>query len=114
MTKFAVAILLALTMPASAEDLDSANHILPGCKGFLSRGSTPTLIESLQQGRCLGFIQGLVHGVGGKDFCLPKGVIAAQGVAVVIKYIEGRPERMHEQFGDLALEALKAAWPCKR
>jgi hypothetical protein len=35
-------------------------------------------------------------------------------VAVVIKYIEARPERMHERFGDLALEALTAAWPCKR
>jgi Rap1a immunity proteins len=35
-------------------------------------------------------------------------------MAVVIKYIEARPERMHEQFGKLALEALTAAWPCKR
>jgi Rap1a immunity proteins len=35
-------------------------------------------------------------------------------VAVVIKYIEARPERMHEPFADLALEALKAAWPCNR
>jgi hypothetical protein len=35
-------------------------------------------------------------------------------VAVVIKYIEARPERMHEQFGDLVFEALTAAWPCKR
>jgi hypothetical protein len=37
-----------------------------------------------------------------------------QAVAVVIKYIEARPERMHEPFGMLALEALTAAWPCKR
>jgi Rap1a immunity proteins len=37
-----------------------------------------------------------------------------QAVAVVIKYIEARPEMMHEQFGDLAFEALTAAWPCKR
>ena len=35
-------------------------------------------------------------------------------ISVVIKYIEARPERMHEQFGDLAIEALMAAWPCKR
>jgi Rap1a immunity proteins len=37
-----------------------------------------------------------------------------QAVAVVIKYIEARPEMMHEQFGDLAFEALTTAWPCKR
>ena len=37
-----------------------------------------------------------------------------QSVAVVVKYIQERPERMHEDFGKLALEALIAAWPCKR
>jgi hypothetical protein len=35
-------------------------------------------------------------------------------VALVVKYIEARPERMHEPFGVLALEAFKATWPCKR
>jgi hypothetical protein len=34
MIRYAVAILLlALTMPASAEDMNDANSILPGCKG---------------------------------------------------------------------------------
>ena len=37
-----------------------------------------------------------------------------QAIAVVVKYIEARPERMHEDFRALALEALTAAWPCKR
>jgi Ssp1 endopeptidase immunity protein Rap1a len=106
----AVAILLALTVPASAEDLNSANYMLPGCKGILDPESTATW----RQGRCAGFIDGLVHGVRGKDFCLPKGVTSGQGVAVVVKYIEARPERMHKSFGLLALEALMAAWPCKR
>jgi Rap1a immunity proteins len=110
MTKFAVVILLALTMPASAEDLRSANYILPGCKGFLVRESTPTLM----QGRCLGVIEGLGYGLGGQEICQPKGGEAGQAVAVVVKYIEARPERMHEPFVKLALEALTAAWPCKR
>jgi hypothetical protein len=35
-------------------------------------------------------------------------------VAVVVKYIEARPQRMDEDFGQLAIEALTAAWPCKR
>jgi len=40
MTKFAVAILLlALTMPASGQDRNSANYILPGCKSWLDRGT---------------------------------------------------------------------------
>jgi hypothetical protein len=36
-------------------------------------------------------------------------VTTGQAVAVVVKYIETRPERMHEDFGKLAIEGLKAA-----
>jgi Rap1a immunity proteins len=108
MTKgFAVAILCALTMPASAEDMNDANSILPGCKGTLGT-------QMWEQGRCAGFIEGLRYGVGGRDFCPLNGVTTVQSVAVVVKYIEARPQRMHEDFGKLAIEALKAAWPCKR
>jgi hypothetical protein len=32
---------------------------------------------------------------------------------VVVAYIERRPQRMHEDFGVLAVEALHEAWPCK-
>jgi hypothetical protein len=37
---------------------------------------------------------------------VPEGATPEQGVRVVIKYIEARPERMQEPFGKLALEAL--------
>ena len=110
LTRYAILILLALTMPASAVDLYSANYFLPGCKGQLNRESTSTW----RQGHCAGFIDGLVYGIAGKDFCPPNGVTTGQSIAVVIKYIEARPERMHEPFGKLAEEALTAAWPCKR
>jgi hypothetical protein len=106
MTKFAIAILLlALTTAASAED--SANNFLPGCKGTLGT-------EMWEQRRCAGFIEGLEYGVGGRDFCPPNGVTTVQSVTVVVKYIEARPQRMHEDFGKLAIEAMQAAWPCKR
>jgi hypothetical protein len=118
MTKLVVAILLlALTMPASAEDMDivSANSLLPGCKGYLNRESTPTttINGASKAGACAGFVLG-VGWAGSSIVCLPQGVTPSQMVAVVVKYIEARPERMHEQFGKLALEALTAAWPCKR
>jgi hypothetical protein len=71
-------------------------------------------VSVYHQGRCGGYVAGLVYGVGGQEFCSPKGVSIDEAVAVVIKYIEARPERMHEPFGGLALEALIAAWPCKR
>lgn len=108
--RYAVAILIALTMPASAEDLNSANYFMSGCKGFLD-ASTPT-VNAVNQGLCAGFIAGI--GYAAASVCVPQGVTNNQAVAVVVKYIEARPERMHERFADLALEALTAAWPCKR
>jgi hypothetical protein len=109
MTKFAVAILLlALMMPASAEDMNSANYILPGCKP-LAPGSTATW----KHGLCAGFVAGVAF-ARKPIVCVPEEVTTGQVMAVVVKYIEARPERMHEGFGSLALEALTAAWPCKR
>jgi Rap1a immunity proteins len=111
--RYAVAILLALTTPASAQDTTTANQMLPGCKGLLDNRMTSG-VSVYQQGRCGGYVAGLVYGEGGQEFCSPKGVSIGQAVAVVIKYIEARPERIHEPFGKLALEALEEAWPCKR
>jgi hypothetical protein len=36
-----------------------------------------------------------------------------QGARIVVAYIEARPERMHEDWRKLALEALREAWPCR-
>ena len=111
--RYAVAILLALTMPAGAQDTTTANQMLPGCKGLLDHSMTSG-VSVYHQGRCGGYVAGLVYGVGGQEFCSPEGVTIDQAVAVVVKYIEARPERMHEHFGKLAQEAMMAAWPCKR
>ena len=109
MTRYAVAILLALTMPASAAD--PANLILPGCKVFLS-ATTP--MEHLSAGRCMGMVEGIAFmGFTEHLFCTPKEVTSGQALTVVIRYIEARPERMHEDFQKLALEALRTTWPCK-
>ena len=110
--RLAVAILLlALTVPASAQDRNSANYLLPGCKSWLD--SEKKLLAP-DEAFCVGFVVGLGYGVGGNHFCPPQGVTNNQVVAVVVKYIEARAERMHEDFGKLAVEALMAAWPCKR
>jgi hypothetical protein len=106
--RYAVAILFALTMPASAE-IYSANSILPGCKAIVA--DHPATFD---MGRCAGFVHALFFAVDGRHFCWPQGVTIGQAVAVVVKYIEARPERMHEHFGMLAIEAMREAWPCKR
>jgi Rap1a immunity proteins len=103
----AVAILLALTVPANAQN--SANEMLSGCKGLIG-DKTPPLREALRQGRCAGYVAGLVY-ARSVFLCVPEGAAPEQGVRVVIKDIEARPERTHEPFGKLALEALEEAWP---
>jgi Rap1a immunity proteins len=109
-TSLALAILLALTVPVSAQS--SANDMLSGCKGLIG-DKTPPLREALRQGRCAGYVAGLVY-ARSVFLCVPESATPEQGVRVVIRYIEARPERMHEPFGKLALEALEEAWPCKR
>jgi hypothetical protein len=113
MTKFVAAILLlALTVPASAEENPhSANSYMPGCRDFIADNWGR---DAYQRGKCIGFIAGLIYEAAETSFCLPRGATYEQGVRVVVAYIEARPQRMHESFGKLAHEALSAAWPCKR
>jgi hypothetical protein len=40
--------------------------------------------------------------------------INSQAVRIVVQFIDARPARLHERFTLLALEALTAAWPCKK
>lgn len=112
---------------ATAEDISSANYILPGCQDFLGLKQPDTG----RQGFCAGTVAGISFA--GKElhrlrpaypseseavtglYCLdiPEKVTLMQLVRSVIAYIEDRPARMHEPFVALALEALRTAWPCK-
>lgn len=92
-----------------AVDMGSANHIMPGCRSFTQ---TPAkgLEAAFLSGECMGIIETIV-GLG--LACAPKGSTHEQGVRVVVKYIDERPARTHENFMLLAQEALRAAWPCR-
>jgi Rap1a immunity proteins len=45
--------------------------------------------------------------------CVPRGVTPEQSVRVVIQYLTARPDRLHEPFIALAVEALAQTWPCR-
>jgi Rap1a immunity proteins len=108
----AAALAVTVTAAPAAEDVTSANFVLPHCRGFINRSIPNDPAALIAQGYCLGFIEGVVYG-GGKAICVPRGVTTGQGFKVVIAYIEARPARMHEPFRGLALEALRDAWPCR-
>jgi hypothetical protein len=42
----------------------------------------------------------------GKCAAVPTGVTYEQAIRVVVRYIDQRPQRMHERFEALAIEAI--------
>jgi hypothetical protein len=93
------------------QDLNSASFLMSGCRGFLEPDYTQiNLAESLEAGTCNGIVQGLLYAA--LFVCAPKDTTSEQAVRVVVKYIDDRPARLNENFKLLALEALRATWPC--
>src|SRR4051794_29885190 len=102
-----VGLLLGGVTGARAEqDRNSANFMMPAWRPAPD-GSGNEFLE----GVCYGIVNGISWMAG--SVCPPAGVTKEQGVRVVIRYIDARPSRMHEDFKVLALEALTAAWPCR-
>jgi Rap1a immunity proteins len=98
------------------QNIQSANYMVPACQNFLAHRNT-NFIDMLDQGVCVGTINGLSYLA---EFlpphlssCAPKEATAGQKIRVFLAYIQRRPQRMHEDFQDLAIEAFHEAWPCK-
>jgi hypothetical protein len=118
---------LATTAAGAAEaNRASANAIMPGCHSALNSKSFDNIYG---QGLCMGLVTGIGRTMEAVAAGLrlqpdpvlnlicadvPVGVTNGQMLRVVIAYIDARPTRMHENFNDLALEALSDAWPCSR
>jgi hypothetical protein len=123
----AAALVLTITAASAAEDISSANYMLPGCQAYADR--KPPYDRPFEQGLCAGTVRGIgfmgsstMETVDGRvvrtaiqEWCLdlPDAVTVRQMVRVVVAYIDARPARMHEDFRLLALEALRTAWPCR-
>src|SRR5262249_47024276 len=110
-----IAMLLAaaalMGSPAWAEDFNSGNYLMPGCRKYVM-GNYTSYIEAFMSGMCAGTVETLMTFSRVLDFCLPPGVTADQGMRVVVQYIDSHPERLQEYFKQLATDALKNAWPC--
>jgi hypothetical protein len=110
-------LVLALTQVglAAISRTQAMAETLAGCENFMRddpKDARPlSFREGYREGDCTGTIAGIEEAA--EDICQPDGVTFDQEVLVVVKYIEERPQPMHERFSKLAYEALKAAWPCK-
>ena len=102
------------TAEAVEPDYFSANYALPGCKKYIAEESALKVDEKIYlAGRCAGIIhvisQPFVNGCAN----IPAQATMQQVMRVVVRYIEARPERMHESFMNLAIEAVRDAW-CRK
>jgi hypothetical protein len=111
--------LMALSVTAAwAEDVSSANYVMPGCKYAVDPSparAVPGIVAI--GGFCLGQVSAIAA-LGGAGvlmirMCIPEGVTYVQMAGVTIRYIEARPQEMHEPFTGLAMAALADAWPCR-
>jgi hypothetical protein len=46
-------------------------------------------------------------------FCFPDDVTTGEAVQVVVVYLESTLSRLHEDFRQLAIDAMRQAWPCR-
>jgi hypothetical protein len=103
----AVIILTITTATAPAQNVSTANYMAPRCLAE----------NTIMQAWCIGNVQA-VRFLGSAlpaplTSCVPAGVTHEQTMIVAVRYIQARPQRMHEPFIALATEALAAMWPCK-
>jgi len=129
---FGAALALTVTAAGAAENVHSANYMLPHCRNFVDRKS----VDLFNQGICAGLVEGIAVPGGlvilyalpsdydkpephlrdlQRMLCIdaPDEATVEQMVRVVVAYIDARPARMHEDFRNLAREALRTAWPCR-
>lgn len=102
---FIAALIASGEVALAQNDATSANYLMPRCRAFIGPAS--------RQDRCTGIVEGLVFA--GKDVgvCAPRASTLEQSIRIVLQYIESRPAKRYDNFIALALEALKARWPCK-
>jgi hypothetical protein len=93
-------------------DFSSGNYIMPGCRVVLEPDPPRDMDTRFLSTQCRAIVDRLIYASSSK-VCPPEDA-REQSVRVVVKYIDSRPARMHENFMALALEALQAAWPCKK
>jgi Rap1a immunity proteins len=111
------ALLLLATCFASptAAAEDSANYFLEPCRAATT-DNAPLSGTTFLQGVCMGQVVGIAYTAYALPAklrsCWPKGTTHGQAVRVVVAYLDARPARLHENFLDLTVEALHAAWPC--
>jgi hypothetical protein len=108
----AALLALATTTAGAAEDQFSANYWMPYCRSYLQKQTVTfdraTLDRISLGGKCAGLVVGWAYIAGNPPFggkCASILGPFTYEQEIVVRYIDQRPEWMHERFA-LALEAI--------
>lgn len=98
--------LLLCGTAAHAQSMPSGDQWLQQCSSTVSSEARA----------CFGFLSGveeLNEFLGpAKQYCRPGRITLVQMKAIVEKYLQTNPAKLHLPFAGLAIEALKSAFPC--
>jgi hypothetical protein len=112
-----LALAMALTVPALAQDDPSANTntMLAHCRNWIDRVPMKPADTALA-GVCAGTVAAALHYStileAPYKSCPPKGTTNGQAIAAVVRYLDAHPEVLDQDFRMLTLSALRATWPC--
>jgi hypothetical protein len=111
-----VTMILNCGVAVAGPNQTSADYIMPGCRDAASVITFSKVGESEEAASlmslCTGIVIGLTFNGPAYGICLPAGTTAQQATSVVVQYIDGQPARINEDFNHLAVDALRANWPC--
>jgi hypothetical protein len=87
---------------------DEARSVTAGCHEALKRTGQ---LQTFEVGMCLGILKGL-HYLSG-DICIPPATSLDRIGDVVSQYFDTHTAgKLHDDFQETALDAMRSAWPC--
>ncbi|MBI3297398.1 MAG: hypothetical protein HYZ75_04500 [Elusimicrobia bacterium] len=125
MTAFLLIAMAAIIPAAHAEEKSDGNALLRNCTSAVRELDKEVLKtqEGLDAVHCIGYLNGFTdsHSVDSIAkpqkplYCLPvDGLETGQVARIVVKYLKGRPEILHQSARILTALALTHAFPCEK
>jgi hypothetical protein len=99
----------AATTPAHTQIDDESRSVTLGCHDAIRQGQQSKTFDA---GMCLGILKGL-HYLS-RDICIPPATSLGQIADVVSKYVDSHAAKMHDDFRETSLQAMRSAWPCRQ
>lgn len=123
-TRHSIALLLVILCTAVPAFAESTAEMMSSCTELADAnitGDKITFRQNFPSGLCWGAFGSLQRVIveahpGGQPIfrvCAPANSTRSQLIAVFVEYARRNPQRLHEDFLDVALEALRGAFPCQ-